>query len=124
MTPTSPAGAREALVTIEGLTESVGDSGYPIESFAPLGPAVWMERISGTSLRAGDEIFTANQFVPKVVTTWVMPYRPDMDPDAVNVLKERRLVFLGRTHDIVEATLIGHGNRDQIRLITRQQEHG
>ena len=96
------SGRRDAAVTIQRLTEGVGASGAPTEAWTTLA-RVQMNRLD---VRA-DEHFTANQESAFVNTIWQMPYMADMDPDAVDVQKSRRLVYSGRSFDIRAAVNIG-----------------
>ncbi len=95
-------GLRTRSVTIQELTASKGDSGFPIESWTTL-----------TTVRAskddatGQERFIASQLSAPFETTWQIPFLASMDPEVVNVPKTRRLLYAGRIHDIVSATPIG-----------------
>ena len=96
------AGQRDCLVTIEAVTDSVGPSGFPVETWTVLGQA-WMGRVS----MAARERFATAQTTAYADTRWYLPYRADMDPDTIAVPKVRRLVYQGRVFDIVAATMIG-----------------
>lgn len=108
---TAPVGQRRRLVTIEQMTESVGDSGRPVETWTPLTQA-WMQRLDGS----GQEAFHVEGLTSTYDTTWVLPYQADMDPEALNVPKYRRLSYAGRTYDIVSARPVGVNL--QIALLT------
>jgi hypothetical protein len=108
----APAGTRDVLVTIQGLTETTGDTGYPIETFTDRPPKVWMSKTMDTAA----ERLAGAQIAARFFTEWTMPYRSDMDPDRVDVPKLRRLKLHERTHDIIAAELIGQHR--QIRLVT------
>ena len=105
------AGARNRLVTVQQLTESIGASGRPVETWTSLAK-VWMERMDMT----GAERFRADQLSARYDTRWRMPYRSDMDPETVNVPKKRRLLYQGRIYDIVTAMPIGL--HDTVELLT------
>lgn len=105
-------GERDVSVAIEQLTESTGTSRFPVEAWTPLA-TVWMRRLG---LKA-QERFVANQLSAAAETQWEMGYVAAMDPDLVDVPKTRRLVYQGRTHDIVAAEVIGR--REGIELLTR-----
>lgn len=64
----------------------------------------------------GRERLIAEQMASSYDTRWEINYRRDMDPDLVNVPKCRRIVYLGRTFDIVSANLLGR--REGIALFT------
>jgi hypothetical protein len=89
-------------VTIEYLT-TVDEPGFPTETWATL---VGVEFMSRLDLRA-DERYANHQESAYAETSWQMAYRPDMDPELVDVPASRRLVWQGRTYDIVTASLIG-----------------
>lgn len=104
-------GERDCAVTIQQLTETVV-SGLPKESWTTLATPVWMRKMG---LRASER-FEASQVAGKADIQWEMDYREDMDPDLVNVVKLRRLLYQGRTYDITSADLIGR--REGVELIT------
>jgi hypothetical protein len=62
------------------------------------------------------ERFTADQNKGAADTQWEMGYRPDMDPELVDVVKKRRLLYQGRVYDITSADLIGRF--EGIELVT------
>lgn len=105
------AGRFDRLVTIEQLSDKAGTSGYPVESWIAL-DTVWMEKVS----TSGGERFIAAQNAAQVQTRWRMYWRDDMDPDAVDVQKTRRLSFQGRVYDITSVSEIGR--REGIELAT------
>ncbi len=96
------AGLRTDYVTIQELTASEGESGFPVESWTTL-THVKASKDDAT----GQERFIASQLSAPFETTWQIPFLASMDPERVNVQKTRRLVFAGRVHDIVSATPIG-----------------
>lgn len=106
MTAPTESGRRDCLVTIEQLTETVGVSGFPLETWAELAK-VWMGRVP----MAARERFVAAQTSAWADEKWYLAYRADLDPDTVAVTKARRLVYQGRVFDIVAASLIGPGRR-------------
>jgi head-tail adaptor len=65
----------------------------------------------------GQERFEAAQTSAPVDTIWTFWYRPDMDPDEVEVAKLRRLQFKARQYDVIAAAAIGR-MRQQIELYT------
>ncbi len=50
-------------------------------------------------------------------TRWIMGYREDMDPDLVDVTKDRRLVYQGRVMDITSGEHIGRKERIELTTI-------
>jgi hypothetical protein len=112
---TVPIGRRDRWVTIEGLpdeTDTQGRSGFPSEAWSPL-----VEHVTAMKQDVGGrERFVDNQLSTAYDTRWEIAYRPDMDPELVDVTKRRRLVYLGRTYDIVAAIMIGR--REGIELLT------
>lgn len=111
------SGQRDCQVTIEGCVDAQGArSGYPTETWRPIYPDVWMSKKAELRSDRSAERIEADQVTARLYTTWLMPYRADMDPDRVDVPKLRRLVYLGRTYDII------HGNNEkrgvEIRLTT------
>jgi head-tail adaptor len=96
------AGERDRLITVQQVTDGTGSSGFPTETWTTLTTAMASYMPLG-----GRERFTANMTTAPFDTQWQMDYRPDMDPDLVNVPKRRRIVYEGRVHDIVSAAVIG-----------------
>jgi hypothetical protein len=81
----------------------VSGSGFPIDAtWADLATvAMAREDVEATEReRAAQE--QAQQY-----TQWAMPYMPEMDPERVDVMKLRRLVYAGRQYDILGAAAIG-----------------
>ena len=106
------SGQRDREVRIEQLASSVAGTRYPVETWTTLVAIEWMAK---TDQRANEQ-FAANQLTASMETQWEMDYRADMDPDLVNVPKVRRLVYLGRVHDILAAAIIGQ--KRGIELLT------
>lgn len=98
------SGQRDTRVTIQTLTEATATSGLPREEFDDLAE-VWAHKRQ----RSGDERFSSQQTSARSTTEWTVPYRCDMDPDLVDVAKERRIVYRGRVYDIVAAELLSRG---------------
>jgi len=103
------AGQRDKLVTIQQMTLSTS-TGFPVETWTTLRTA-WMGRLD---VRA-DERFTSNQHSSAMETNWYCDFASDMDPDTVDVSKVRRLLFKGRTYDILSAVSL---DGRSIELIT------
>jgi SPP1 family predicted phage head-tail adaptor len=95
-------GRRDRWITVQALTESVGASRRPVESWDDLF-RVWAAKTD----MGGRERLMADQLSAPYDTKWELPYAPSIDPDLVDVRKTRRLVVSGRVHDIVAAQEIG-----------------
>lgn len=106
------SGDMDREVTIQRRTESTGASGFPVETWGALASAIWMQRLDVR----GQERFDANQITAPQVTTWRMFFREDMDPETVDVAKDRRLLFQGRFYDITAGVRID--DRTGIELTT------
>jgi head-tail adaptor len=104
-------GERDRAVTIQQLSETVV-KGVPKESWTTLVATAWMRKMGLKS----SERFTAQQVKGSADTQWEMDYREDMDPELVDVVKTRRLLYLGRAYDITGADVIGR--REGIELLT------
>jgi hypothetical protein len=98
------AGARDHWVTIQTRPDdSTADSGFPTD-------APWTDLASVAMAREdvdADEIERGAQLMAVTTTRWEMPYMAAMDPERVDVMKLRRLVYLGRSFDILGAIPIG-----------------
>lgn len=107
------SGKRDKWVTIQQMPaeDAAEGSGVPSEVWTDL-VSLWMSKHD----QRADERFVAHQESAYYETQWGMPYRPDMDPDLLNVPKLRRLLCEGRVHNIRAASQIGR--RDGIELIT------
>lgn len=109
------AGKRDRQITIQqrSSTDTVDSSGTPteIDQWTTL-RTVWAEKIE----IGGREKFAAAQLSAPYDTRWRLPYRPDMDPELLNVPKLRRVKHKANIHDIVEARLIDR--RHGVELLT------
>lgn len=79
----------------------------------------WEPMCFATMSRAdlgADERFRSDQETAYADTRWIMPYRPDMDPELIDVPATRRLVYAGRVYDIRDASPMGL--KRQIELTT------
>lgn len=106
------AGERDRQVTLQQLTESQGESGFPVEAWTTLSSNVFAKRIG----LGGRERVAAGMQTAPYDTRWEIPYRTDMDPDEIEIEKKRRLVYKGRVYDITHAAEIGR--REGIELFT------
>lgn len=96
------SGTRDRWITVQALTESVGASRRPVESWDTL-LQVWAAKMDV----GGRERLVADQLSAPYDTRWELPYSDAIDPELVDVRKTRRLVVSGRVHDIVSAQEIG-----------------
>jgi Phage head-tail joining protein len=96
------AGRRDRWVTIEAFTPAATASGFPGGTWATLATVAMSRRET-----AADERIRAEFPAAFLQTVWIGPYRPDMDPDLVDVPASRRLVYAGRRYDITAAAVIG-----------------
>lgn len=101
--PALAAGRRDRYVTILTKTED-NSAGYPVEDFVAISPSPreWMSR---RDLRA-DERFSTAQDSAYAETQWVSGYRPDMDPEIVDVPSTKKLRFQNRDYDIIACSLM------------------
>lgn len=106
-------GTRDRVVTLQQLTASKDATTHaPKETWTTLAAPIWMAK----SDARGQERFIAHQVSAAVETVWEMGYRVDMDPELVDVAKERRIVYQGRTYGVIGGRQIGR--RDGIELFT------
>lgn len=108
---TLDVGALVHKVTIQQAVESLGASRQPILTWSTLTTA-WMSRLE----KSAREQFRSEQTSSASTVVWVMRYAASMSPDVVDVAKLRRLVYQGRTYDILDARIMGR--RDWIELTT------
>lgn len=95
-------GHLDRRVTIQQATNGVDEAGAPLQVWTTLA-TVWM----GRDHIRGMERVQAGMAQSAYDARWLMHYRADMDPDLVDVPKDRRLVFGGRVHEIVGAQHVG-----------------
>lgn len=108
------AGERDRIITIQqrSATDTIdATSGAPVETWTTLVASMPAARYDA----AARERFSADQLSWKHDAVFEINYRADMDPDLLNVPKLRRVVFHGRTLDIVHAAQIGR--REGIMLL-------
>lgn len=117
------SGQRNCMVTIQARPDedAVDTSGFPTEQWATLYPLVAMSREDIVSQSRGQEHFVAGQLSGAKLTRWEMDYAPDMDPDVHDVPKFRRLLYLGRVHDIIDAALIGQRRAVELRTTSAKR---
>lgn len=104
----APAGTRDKLVTLQRITEG-DDSGFPVDVPGTEYP-MWAARNDLTNSGWSRERNAGAQVAARLETEWSLPYRAEIDPELVDVCQAFRLVYQGRTHDIVIASLIGRKN--------------
>jgi hypothetical protein len=106
MADRAPAGTRDKYVTLQKIVAG-SDKGLPIET---AGTAYQMFA-ARNDLTGSRERMVGGQVAAGLETEWTLPYHPELDPETVDVAQAFRLVYGGRTHDIVFASLIGrkHG---------------
>lgn len=109
----TPSGQRDRSITIQQAADSEGTSGVPIEDWTTLVSGMPASKIDAM----GRERFVSNQESARFDTTFVINYRPDMDPDLVDVPKSRRIIYSGRVFDIVSATQIGRREGIEIQTL-------
>jgi hypothetical protein len=108
----APAGRRDKATAIDQMVATTGDSGFPVETWALLVSPYWCERVDVE----GSEALNANQITAPIRTMWTGPYRPDLDPELVDVARVRRLRYQGRVYDILTGFLTDR--RAGIQLLT------
>lgn len=114
-TPSGAAGAgqRDRWVTIQTRPDdAIAPSGFPKD-------APWTDLATVAMYREdleASELERSAQQMAMTATRWEMPYMLEMDPETVDVTKLRRLLYRGRTFDIVGAVPIGQA--EAIVLIT------
>jgi SPP1 family predicted phage head-tail adaptor len=102
-------GDRDRLVTVQGVTDSVDASSFPVETWADIA-AIWMSKRD----LSGRERFAASQTSAAADLVFELPWRDDMDPESLDLAKVRRLVFRNRVYDIVRAEM--RGRREGVSL--------
>jgi len=106
------SGTRDRWITVQGMTESVGASRRPVESWDTLFQVWAMKTDAG-----GRERLVADQLSAPYDTRWELPYAAALDPELVDVRKHRRIVVNGRIHDIVSAQEIGRKRGVQVMTL-------
>ena len=102
---------RYVLVQQRSTTDTGDSSGFPSETWTTL-TNLWMSK---QELK-GSERYMAQQLSGSIVTRWESAYLESMDPELVDVVKLRRLVYKGRAYDITSADQIGR--REGIEFMT------
>jgi head-tail adaptor len=105
------SGERDRRVTLRRVTQSVGASGFPVDTDGT-SVTMWASRAD----MGARERFLVEQISAAADTRWEVNYRPDLDPELVDVPRTWKLLANGRVHDIVAASVIGR--REGIELLT------
>ncbi len=106
---------RDRAITIQTATESVGSTGFPIETWSTLATPYWCSKQD----LVGKERFAQGQQSAPFETKWVGSYRADMDPELIDVPRLRRFLYQGRTYDITAASMVGMKETIQYMTIAR-----
>jgi len=112
------AGLKDCLVTIEQPTETKGPAGESIAGWGPL-LTLWACRQDVDAPERFTEGLVQDQISARAWMKWTTEYRAEIDPLRVNVAKERRLVYLGRTYDIAAATLVARNRGVTILTLSK-----
>lgn len=106
------AGQRDRVLTIQQRTDAVDSEGFPAPTWTTLVADMPAAKVPLDT----EERFKADQVTARFDSVWDVNYRMDLDPDLVDVPRNRRVVFNGRTLDIVHAEHLGR--REGIRIWT------
>lgn len=104
------AGRRERYVRIERVVDP--------EAQFPQWETLGFEWMARADLSAGER-FRDDQESAWADTRWVLPYRADMDPERVDVVAYRRLVYEGRTYEIRTAEPSGWKRELELTTLAR-----
>lgn len=107
-------GQRDALILIEKLSESQGDSNFPTESWVQA-VQVWASRDYVTL----DERVQSSQLMASAVVRFEVPYSYDIDPDVFDVPNKRRVNFKNRIYNIIAAEMRPRSEGRSIVLTTQ-----
>ena len=105
MATRAAAGTRDKYITLQRITET-DDGGFPTDTTGTE-YRMFASRNDLTNSGWSRERNAGAQVSARLETEWVIPYRSELDPETVDVCKAFRLVYGGRTHDIVIAAPIG-----------------
>lgn len=108
----------DRYVTVQYRTDGESATNFPVDDWDETRTRnIAMQRQERSQFDfSGSESRNALQVHASVETRWLMRYRTDMDPDLVDVARNRRLVYQGRVLDILSAEHIGR--KDKIELVT------
>lgn len=112
-TVAASAGERELYITIQQLTEGSADSNFPTETWTQL-----MKVFARRDYITLDEQTKVDQLSATAVMRWEIPYSFSMDPDRIDVAKQRRIVYVGRTYDILSAEVLPRAQGRSIVMTT------
>jgi len=108
-------GERDRYVGIEQVTQSIGASRMPVETWVPL-----VNMFMSKQDVSGRERLATGQVTAPFDTRWVMKYRSDMDPELVDVPQRRRLNYRSRIHNIVFARQVDRDSTIELLTTARQ----
>lgn len=114
------SGRLDRFVTIQQrpvADTSDATSSEPVSTWTNLVTNVPMSRAD----LSGSEQFRADQMTARFDTEWEMQWRADMDPDAVDVAKVRRLKLGTRLYDIVRCVEVGKRKGLRIQTVASSQ---
>jgi head-tail adaptor len=106
-------GRRDRMITIEQLHETSAPGSFPLESWTPLVMGLPAAKLEVSSVERTQGGITTAAFE----TRWHFEYREDCDPDLVDVMKHRRIVFGGRVLNVVGAEHLGRCAGIEFRTI-------
>lgn len=118
--PGVDAGQRDKPITVQRLNvppEQADTEGFVVDDWDTLTPlSIWASKNDVV----GEERFHGGQLASPYEARWGIDYRQDMDPDMIDIAKERRVVYLGRVHDIVDANVVGDFEGIEFRTLARR----
>lgn len=112
-----PTGKMNRRVTLRSLADGFDEERQPIKVPSVLASGVSVYREDMDSRDRSTEDFKAGQYTARLETQFVMPYRADMDPEAVDVAATRDVLDGSRAYDILFGKQLGL--RRQILLVAR-----
>lgn len=117
--PVVSIGRRDKLVTIQQRpgADAVDDGGFPIDGVFTALDDEWMSKRDIAEMGTSERLAAA-QVSASFDSEWEMPFRSTMDPEVVDVPKLRRLLYRGRTYDIVHAVVTEFEDGKVIKLRT------
>lgn len=112
-TTRASAGERDRFVLVQWkpIPDAVEASGFPRDEWTDY-RTVYMSR----SPVASDERFVSDQRLASDQWRWECEYLADLDPDLADVPKRFRLIYAGRIHDVMAASVLGRNRA--IELVT------
>jgi SPP1 family predicted phage head-tail adaptor len=108
--PLNP-GEMDREIVLEQAATAPGPSGFPVDTWSTL-DTVWASKED----RDGRDRYAAAERSDPFDSVFQMYYRDDMDPEAVDLPKTRRVTFQGRTYAIVSGRILGY--QEGLELLT------